>query len=219
MPTPPIPVVKGRYVSGKNAKAGKHLAAHIKYAEYRKRGENETREDRSLFSQEHDHVDRKDAVHDIMSHTNSRVNYHKIIFSPGEHERIDDFRQWIRDQMSDLQERKGVHLHWCAVVHAHEREQTSEPHVHVVLAGAGEDVHTGEQKIVRMDRNDYAFLREQGREHSNYEFYHELDTALRDLDTLDTVGHEQPERTQEQREEEFSSWRMDERHVHGTRER
>src|ERR1700736_6669463 len=134
MASPSLPVVKGRYLSGRNVKAvGKQLAAHFKYAEYRKRGEHETREDRRLFSQELEHVDRKDAVDDVMSHTSSSVNYHKIIFSPGEHERVDDFRQWVREQMHDLEERKGVHLHWYGVVHAHEREQTSEPHVHVVL--------------------------------------------------------------------------------------
>jgi hypothetical protein len=169
----------------------------MKYAQHRKRGENETREDRHFFSQDNDHVDRKDAVNDIMAHTSSRVSYHKIIFSPGEHEHVDDFRQWIREQMHDLEERKGVHLHWYAVVHTHERERTNEPHVHLALAGVGEDKLTGEQKIVRMDRLDYAFLREQGREHSNYTFYHELENALRDLDMLDTVGREQPERAHE----------------------
>lgn len=200
----PLPVVKGRYVASRNTKAvGKQLSAHFKYTEYRKHGAHETREDRFLFSQEHDHIERKDAVNDVMTHTSRSVNYHKIIFSPGEHERVEDFRQWIRDQMHDLEERKGIHLHWYAVIHAHERERTSEPHVHVVLAGAGEDEHTGEQTTVRMDRDDYAFLRERGREQGNYAFYHELETTVRDLDRYDTIGREQSERTREQTADTF----------------
>ena len=76
-----------------------------------------------------------------------------------------------------------------------------------MLAGAGEDLHTGEQKTVRMDREDYAFLREQGREHGNYAFYHELDHALHDLDTHDTVGHESYK--------DVLAHVMDEQHAHG----
>jgi hypothetical protein len=187
----PLPVVKGRFVPGRNVKAiRKQLSAHLKYTEYRKLGEQETREDRHLFTQERDQIDRKDAVQDLMEHRSHIVNYHKIIFSPGEHERVDDFRQWIRDQMSDLQARKGVELHWYGVVHAHPREQIDEPHVHVVLVGAGEDLQTGDMKTVRMDRDDYAFLREQGREHSNFEFYQELERMVYDLDQQDTVGRD-----------------------------
>ncbi|QBD80458.1 hypothetical protein EPA93_32595 [Ktedonosporobacter rubrisoli] len=193
MALPPLPVVKGRYVSGRNLQvARKHLSAHLKYAQYRKRGEHESKEDRYLFSQDHDRVDRKEAVQEVMEHTSRSVSYHKIIFSPSEQERIEDFRQWVRDQMRELQERKGVRLHWYALVHAHDREQTNEPHVHVVLAGAGEDVQTGERTTVRMEKEDYAFLREQGREQGNFVFYHELETAVQNLDAHDTLGHEHP---------------------------
>lgn len=195
----PLPVVKGRYVGGRHAKgARKPLAAHFKYIEHRPRGEGETREDRFLFTQECDHVERREAVEDVMSHTSRSVLYHKIIFSPGEHEQVDDFRAWIREQIHDLEERKGVRLHWYGVVHAHEREHTREPHVHVVLAGAGEDEQTGEQKTVRMDTDDYAFLREQGREHSNYEFAHELAQIVRDLEEHDPLGREHEGRAHEQ---------------------
>src|SRR5258708_5983320 len=152
----PLPVVKGKYMAGRPTKAaGSRLSAHVKYNQYRKLGEQETREDRFLFDQENDHVYRQDAVHDIMAHTSSKVLYHKIILSPGEHEHIDDFRQWTRDVMRNLEEQKGIHLHWYAVVQAHEREHTNEPHVHLVLAGAGEDLETSQMKLVRMDRNDY----------------------------------------------------------------
>jgi hypothetical protein len=182
----PLPFVKGRYVSGKPTKAvGIRLSAHLKYNQYRKLGAHETREDRRIFSQEQDHIHRKNAVDDIMSHTSSRVNYHKFILSPGEHERVEDFRQWTRDMMCDLQERKGIQLHWYAVVQAHEREHTNEPHVHLVLAGAGEDLNTGQMKLVRMDKNDYGFLREQGRERSNFQWYQEIEQQVEMLNGED----------------------------------
>src|SRR5579883_878073 len=174
-----LPVVKGSYIKGKVTKAAaQRLTAHFKYNHYRKFGPEETREDRYIFSQEEDNINRKDAVQDVLSHTHSRLNYHKIILSPADYEHIDDYRQWTRDVMRELQERKQIRLHWYAVVQAHEREHTTTPHVHLVLAGAGEDYQTGNQKLVRMDRPDYAFLREQSREQGNYEFYQEQTRQL-----------------------------------------
>jgi hypothetical protein len=182
----PLPFVKGRYVPGRPTKAvGSRLSAHLKYNQHRTLGADETREDRHFFSQEQDHIHRKDAVNDIMSHTSRSVNYHTIILSPGEHERVEDFRQWTRNMMADLQARKGLHLHWYAVVQAHEREQTTEPHVHLVLAGAGEDLKTGQMLVVRIDKHDYGFLREQGREHSNFEWYQEIEQQVEMLNGED----------------------------------
>ena len=178
----PLPFMKGRYIQGRpNKQTGSHLAAHLKYNQYRKLGPQEKPEDRYIFSSEDEHVQRKDAVIDMMLHTANNVLYHKIILSPGEQEHVADFRQWTRDIMSDLQERKGVELHWYAVVHAHPRENTDEPHVHLVLASDGDSLQTGQMEMVRMDGNDYAFLRARGREHSNFEFYQE---QQRELDLL-----------------------------------
>lgn len=192
-----FPVIKGRYVAGRPTKAvGAKLSNHMKYMQYRPRSEQETREDRFLFSQESDHVARKDAVDDVMQHTSRSVNYHSIILSPGEQEHIDDFRQWTRDVMRDLQEQKGVDLHWYAVVHAHERQNTDTPHVHVVLAGAGEDA-TGRLQTVCMDKADYQFLRAQGRERGNYAFYQELTHTMSELDHEDTILQEQQQRQEE----------------------
>jgi len=89
--------------------------------------------------------------------------------------------------MSELQVQKGVQLHWYGVVQAHPREHTNTPHVHLVLAGAGEDLQTEKRTTVRMDKKDYNFLREKGREHSNYEFYHELEQELDVLTQNDTT--------------------------------
>lgn len=191
MATHPLPIMRGRYVKGQGTRKaiGHRLAAHLKYNEYRKLGEQETREDRYIFSQDNDHVQRRAAVDDVMSHINGWVSYHKVILSPGEHEHIADFRQWTREIMNDLQDRKGVQLHWYAVVQAHPREHTNEPHVHLVLAGSGEDP-TGNMRAVRMDSPDYTFLREQGREHSNFDFYQALEQELRELERADPVMRE-----------------------------
>ncbi len=89
--------------------------------------------------------------------------------------------------MDDLQEKKGVELHWYGVVHAHARENTDTPHVHVVLAGAGEDRESGAMKTVRMDAPDYQYLREQGREHSNFAFYRDLEKEMQELSQEDPV--------------------------------
>src|SRR5260370_41234334 len=147
----PFPVVKGKYIAGRPTKAaGSRLSAHVKYNQYRKLGEQETREGRFLFDQENDHVSRQDAVYDVMTHTSSKVLYHKIILSPGEHEHIDDFRQWTRDAMRNLEEQTGIHLHWSAVVQAHEQEHTNKPRMHLVLAGSAEHLTTGTRKTVTM---------------------------------------------------------------------
>jgi hypothetical protein len=224
--TATLPVVRGHYIPGKGKsrqQLGRQLSAHFKYLEYRKLGEHEAREDRYIFNAESDHIERKDAVDDILDHGNATVSNHHIVFSPAEYEHIDDYRQWIRDQMRDLEERKGIALHWYAVVQAHPRENTDTPHVHMVLAGVGEDLQTDKRRMVRMTaQDDYLYLRERGREHSNYEFYHEQDNALRELDDHDTTGREQPERTPEQsgrtqpqQEETFASWTMGEQYEHG----
>ncbi len=258
MPAYHLPVMRGHYVAGKPTKEiAARLSAHLKYNQYRKLGLQEEKENRFLFTQESDHVQRKDAVHDIMQHTsanahphpqqepqgnrynkrllrhvaarenhykavdaqrsreaqqrhdnkarpqaNVSVNYHKIILSPAEYEHIQDFQQWTRDVMNDLQKRKAMRLHWYAVVQAHPREHTNEPHIHLVLAGAGEDARTGEMKVVRMDKDDYAFLRERGRERGNFAFYQQREQQAHTLDALDTLStHHQPlERQQKGRE-------------------
>jgi hypothetical protein len=182
MPDSPLPVMRGKFLRGPvNKAAARKLAAHLKYNEYRSMSEGETRESRATFSQNQDRVQRNDAVRDVLSHTSPQVNYHKIILSPGEHEHISDLRQWTRDVIYDLSERKGITLHWYANVHTN----TDNPHVHVVLAGAGEDHQTGATRTVGMYKEDYAFLREQGREHSHFELYQQLERTMRELDRYD----------------------------------
>lgn len=181
-----LPVVRGHYIPGNPRRNPRQLlVAHLKYAQHRKLGPQETREDRFIFDQASDQVQRPDAINDIMAHGSRSVRFHKIVLSPAEYEHIEDFRQWTRDIMRDLEQRKGIRLHWYAIVHNHQREQIDTPHVHVVLAGAGEDLkeQTDTLKTVHMHwLKDYGFMRRSGREHSNFSFYQQIQQELEQIE-------------------------------------
>jgi relaxase-like protein len=179
-------IAKGRFVKGNRREAGKCLSGHFKYMEHRTRTEQETRQDRHIFSEDSDDVKRSEAIDGIMDNTSSSVNYHKIVLSPGQDEPVADWREWTREVMHDLEEHQGKDLHWYAVFH----NNTDNPHVHVVVAGAGEDLETGQTEAVKLYPQDYQFIRESGREHSDYEHYRFIRETAQDLDTQDTVGRE-----------------------------
>jgi type IV secretory pathway VirD2 relaxase len=137
---------------GDRKAASSHLNAHFKYIEHRPRNPaHEQRDDRRLFSKDQDVVNRREAVDDVMEHTSARVSYHQIVLSPAEDEPVWDWRQWTRDVMADLEEAQGKELHWYAAYH----QNTDNPHVHVVVAGAGYDWETGERETVKLSRQDY----------------------------------------------------------------
>lgn len=186
-------IAKGRFVKGNRREAGKRLSAHFKYIEHRTRTEQETRQDRHIFSEDSDYVRRSEAVDDIMDHTSSSVNYHKIVLSPSHNEPVEDWREWTREVMHDLEEYQEKDLHWYAVFH----NNTDNPHVHVVVAGAGEDLETGKTEAVRLYPQDYQFIRESGREHSDYEHYQLIRQTAQELDMQDTVGRETVVQSQE----------------------
>jgi len=81
-----------------------------------------------------------------MAHTSHRVSYHTFVLSPGDDEPVQDWQQWTRDVLADLEEQQGKDLHWYAVHHSN----TEHEHVHVVLAGAGEDRETGWEEAVKL---------------------------------------------------------------------
>lgn len=183
-------IAKGRYVKGgaaNSASAGGHLNSHLKYLEHRSRDEHESRDDRSIFSKEDDTVERRDAVNDVMEHTSHSVSYHKIVLAPSDDEPVQDWREWTREVMADLEDEQGKELHWYAVHHSN----TKHEHVHVVVAGAGEDRETGQEVAVKLYPEDYQRLRESGHEHSEYEFYFQLETALEELERQDDVVRDQ----------------------------
>lgn len=190
-------IVKGRFARGNLASAAKHLNAHLRYLEHRSLDEsNERPEDRHLFNQDSDKIERNEAVHDVMSHTSTRVNYHKIVLSPGTDEPVEDYRQWTRAIMQDLEEYQQTTLHWYASYHAN----TDNPHVHVVLAGAGEDLHTGEQEPVTLYRQNYDYLRERASDHSEHDWYAQLVEHLQEFHERDTILSDQEQAVQHEQE-------------------
>jgi type IV secretory pathway VirD2 relaxase len=203
-------IARGRYVKGgtaNRASAASQLGAQLKYLEHRSRDEQESREDRSIFSKREDHVDRRDAVEDVMEHTSHRVSYHKIVLSPGDDEPIQDWREWTREVMADLEDEQGKEMHWYAVHHSN----TEHEHVHVVIAGAGEDRETGQEQAVTLYQEDYQRLREAGHEHSDHDFYYRLEDLLKELDRQDDLERVDGVRTQEfdPRSESFQAVDLD----------
>ena len=159
-------IAKGTgYVQGSRRAAAGKLASHIKYLEHRPRGAEETRDDRTIFSEQRDAVGRHQAIDDVMNHTSSAVNYHRLVLSPSKDEPVSDWQEWTRRVMRDLEVFKRQELHWYAVKHSN----TDDPHVHIVLAGSGERFTNGRPQAVKMYAQDYAFLRERGREHSGHD--------------------------------------------------
>ncbi len=179
-------IAKGRYMRGGAANhraAASHLNAHLKYLEHRSRDEQESREDRSIFSKYDDQVNRREAVDDVLEHTSHSVSYHKIVLSPGDDEPVQDWREWTREVMADLEAEQGKDLHWYAVRHSN----TEHEHIHLVVAGAGEDRETGHEEAVKLYPEDYQQLRESGREHSDHDFYYRLEDLVKELDRQDDL--------------------------------
>lgn len=170
------------YIRGNRDAARARLVSHFKYIEHRSREiSSESRDDRRLFDKDHDVVNRRDAVNEVMDHTSTSVNYHKVVLSPSNDEPVQDWREWTRDVMQDLEEAQGRELHWYAVHH----QNTEHTHVHVVIAGAGYNQETGREEPVKLYTKDYDVLREAGREHSDYHFHHLLQEQFQELNTLD----------------------------------
>lgn len=185
-------IAKGSgYVRGNKQAGRERLVSHMKYTEHRSMGERESRDDRRIFSKDEDVVSRRDAVDDVMSHTSTSANYHKVVLSPGQDEPIQDWREWTRDVMHDLEERQGHELHWYAVKH----DNTDNPHVHVVIAGAGENSETGKTEPVKLYSPDYRFMEASGQEHSEHEWYRQISGLVKEYDSqernLQTPEHDQ----------------------------
>ncbi len=180
-------VVRHRYAGVKkmNIKAARgHLSAHMKYIEHRNRDEMESRDDRRIFDDHNDVVNRKVAMQDIMKYSSERdAYYHKIMLSPGPDIPVEDYRQWTRDLMQDLSEKQGKHLHWYAVQH----QNTEYHHVHIVIAGAGEKFETGQCETIFLRPDDYTFLKERGREHSELAHQQLIQETLQEMNQYDTT--------------------------------
>jgi hypothetical protein len=61
----------------------------------------------------------------------------------------------------------------------------SMQHVHVVIAGAGERFDTGNPEAVIIKPDDYTFLKERGREHSEFAHQQLIQETLREISLRD----------------------------------
>lgn len=175
-------IAKGTgFVKGNPVAAQSRLVAHLKYVEYRNKTENESRDDRRIFSKDQDVVSREAAGSDVMNHAHSQVAYHKIVLSPGQDEHIADWREWTRSVMDDLEKKQGRELHWYAVKH----DNTDNPHVHVVLAGAGNNQISGKLEAVKMYQKDYELLRQSGTDRSDRDWYRQIEERVKEEDRRD----------------------------------
>ena len=190
-------IVKSKHVRASRVSQGQASSAlkgHLKYLQYRERDpEQESRADRYLFNDKEDHVDRRAVHDDLMGERAGDIYYHRLILSPSQDEPIDDLREWAREVMADLEDRLDKDLNWYAVQH----HNTDDPHVHVVLSGTSINRETGQEEPVALAPDDFRFLRESGREHSDYDHYHFIQDTLHDLDERDMIVKEMPIREHE----------------------
>lgn len=172
------------YVKAPRAAARAKLSKHLKYIEHRRMDEErEDRDGRRFFSKDEDLVNRHAALTDLMEHTSNAVAYHKLVFSPTENEPVENWHEWTRNIMADLQKKQGKELHWYAVRH----RNTQHDHVHVVLAGSGEKAD-GRMGVIKLMQPDLALLRESGRTHSEHDWHEMLQDIIQELDRHDERG-------------------------------
>ncbi len=180
-------IAKGRRSLHESPDASRmQLVSHFKYIEHRNR----------IFSKDHDVVKRRDAVHDVMAHTSTSVNFHKIVLSPGEDEPVSDWHKWTRQVMHDLEAAQGKQLHWYAVYHGN----TERPHVHVVVASTGYNQEKGRKESVKLSTKEYDLIRQSGRKHSDYDFHRLIKVQFQELNTLDHMLDRNFEGPQPERE-------------------
>ena len=178
-------------------KATSALSSHAKYLQYRERDpEHETRADRQFFYEEYDAVDRCWVVKDLLDEQEQvgDIYYHRIVLSPSQEEPVDDWREWTREVMADLEDHFDQDLNWYAVHHAN----TDDPHVHVLVQGNGIDRETCSREPVTFAPDDFRQMRESGHEHSEYEHLRFLAETWRELDERDTLGYDEPEPDRDQ---------------------
>lgn len=146
--------VHGQTQRGSRQMAARRLSGHLKYLEQGGAG---------LFSANGDKVPRRVALDDVLKHTASRVQYHRLVLAPDPEVRVPDLCAWTRAVLDDLANEQGKALHWYAVIHL----QRGQPHVHVVLAGAGKNYATGQREPVRLSATEYEQLTVSGCLHSD----------------------------------------------------
>lgn len=141
-------VAKGNYIKGKIGVSKAH--AHIKYIEHRP-GRDKDQERRQFFSETRDVVSSAEIRERIDDQDRRQVVMHRIVLSPG-HNRT-DLKEFTRETMEELSDRKGQKLEWYAIDH----RNTDHSHIHVCVMGKDRD---GE--MVKLNSNDYRAIRATG---------------------------------------------------------
>lgn len=141
-------IAKGNYVKGTSGMSKAH--AHIKYIEHRP-GKDKAQDERQFFSESRDKVPSSEIRERVDDQDRRQVVMHRIVLSPG-HNRT-DLKEFTRETMQELGERKGQKLEWYAIDH----KNTDHSHIHVCVMGKDKD---GE--IVRLNTNDYRAIRATG---------------------------------------------------------
>lgn len=147
----------GHVQTGSRQTAARRLSGHLKYLE-----QGALAAGYGLFSASADKVTRRAALDDLLAHTSNRVQYHRLVLAPDTEARVPDLCAWTRAVLGDLADGQGRALHWYAMTH----QQVGQPHVHVVLAGAGERYDTGQCGPVRLGAAEYEQLAVSGRIHA-----------------------------------------------------
>jgi len=130
----------------------------VRYYQLRPRGQGE--EPRTIFTRD-DTISRAGADRMMREHQNGNFVVHRVTLSPSDRERPEDLRDMARYVMAQLEHQKGQRLHWFAVEH----RNTDHHHVHVMIAGAGERELDGAMRSVKLTKEDYASMREEGQEY------------------------------------------------------
>lgn len=132
--------------------------AAVRYYQLRPRGRDEA--PRSIFTRD-GVIPRADVDKLLRDHQNGNYLVHRLTLSPSDAERPEDLRDMTRFLMAELEKGKGQRLHWFAVEH----KNTDHHHVHVMIAGTGEREEDGATRGVKLSKEDYAAMREHGREY------------------------------------------------------
>jgi hypothetical protein len=185
------------------AKATSFLGNHLKYLQYRDRAEQESKADRQFFNATQEGINWRPVAKEIMQEERAGdIYFHRMVFAPADNEPVADWQAWTRALMSDLEKRLGKSLDWYATHH----QNTAHPHMHVIMRGTGIDSETGRAVPVTLNPQDFKFIREKGREHSEYENQRFLEETLRELQAQDSMLPELElilsERDQQQSERE-----------------
>jgi len=160
--TPTRTFVEGRYVP-----AGPWAAQKIEDQVDHLKGSfrpGEAHEERTLFDAHGDVADRATARAILTVAIGPKVVFHRLVLSPGRRAgvvRPIDLRTWTRLLLMDLGHELGQHLVWVAAAH----RNTDDPHVHVLIGGAGPPTPWAPEGTVRgveLRTPHYALLRERG---------------------------------------------------------